>query len=218
MTNDNGINDIVTDQEILSQVKFMLKIVNTNEHDTYLLQAINDGVRQLRNNFSLIPLIAQLQIDKQTLSVQVPKGFYELRGRNPIRTFSGNVKNAIAPSVPTDGFYKGQFNDIEDAKVVNGYIYFGSAVTDTMCQISFLGLNVDSNGNLSIPRIADLAVRFYAMAQFYLLEGNPLYSEFMRRFRHEKRFVRGEYARSDSQDQKLDSEGINKFNVNTNYY
>ena len=218
MTNDNGINDVVTDQEILSQVKFMLKIRDTNEHDTYLLQLINDAVRLLRNNFSLIPFIAQLQIDQTTFSVQLPKGCYKLHGGNPIRTFSGDAKNAIAPSVPTDGFYKGSFNDIADAQVVGGYIYFGSNIKDTMCQISYLGLNYDDNGNLMIPRIADMCIRFYAMAHFYLAEGNPLYAQYLRDYKREKRFVRGEYANSDSQDNKLNSEGINKFNINTNYY
>lgn len=221
MTNDNGINDVVTDQEILSQVKFVLRITDTNEHDTLILQFINDGVRLLRNNFSLIPLIARLQIDPLTHSVKLPKGFYELNGSNPIRTFnnSDNVNHgALAPSAVVDGFYKGSFSPCLSAKVVGGYIYFGSETTDNMCEIAFLGLNVDSNGNLQIPRIADLCVRYFTIAEMCLMlpDKGEQYALYQKRFKEQKRYVRGEYAKSDSQDDKGVEEGYNKFNFNTN--
>ena len=221
MTNDNGINDTVTDQEILSQVKFILRIKDTNEYDTLLLQFINDGVRLLRNNFTLVPLICQLQIDQTSLSARLPKGFYELNGTNAIRTFSSSTVNAIAPSVPVDGYYKGTFNEGATAQIIGQYINFGSGVKDDMCQIAYLGLNLDTNGNLSIPRIADLCIRWYAAAEF-CLQGTPeqqnLYPVYEKRFKKQKRYIRGEYAKGDTQDNKKSAEGHNKFNFNTNTF
>lgn len=216
MTNDNGINDTVTDQELLSQVKFTLKIKDTNEHDAYLLQQINDGVRSLHNNFSLIPFVARLQINKTTLSAQLPKGFYQLNGQNAIRTFTESPDKSIAPSVPNDGFFKGEFNSNRTAQIVGNYIQFGSDVKDDYCEIAYLGNNVDSQGNIQIPRIADLCVRWYACYMYYLELSDPRFKEFKTLYLEQRRFVRGEYAKSDSQDNKRASEGFNKFNFNIN--
>lgn len=214
MTNDNGINDQVTEQELLSQVKFMLKIKDTNEHDTSLLQYINDGVRKLRNNFALVPLVAQLQIDLTTFTAKLPKGFYKLNGQYPIRTFSQNV---AAPLPVMDGFYVGKFNDYASAQVVGEYIRFGSDIKDNYCQISYLGTNLTPSGELAIPRIADMCVRYYAMFNHYLSEQNPLWQFYKGEYDKEKRFVRGEFANLDNQDGRKVSEGYNKFNANTNF-
>lgn len=218
MTNDNGINDVVTEQELLSQVKFHLRIRDTSEHDAWLLQMINDGVRQLRNNFTLIPLVCQLQIDPTTYLARLPKGFYKLNGQNPIRTFKSDPNGANSPDWVSDGFYKGAFNDYYSAQVIGDYIQFGSDLKEFNCQISYLGLNVNAQGELEIPRIADLCVRFYAMYQFAFSEKDPAYQEYKNEYMKQRRFVRGEFANSDSQNDKGVSDGFNKFNVNPRFF
>jgi hypothetical protein len=220
MTNDNGIFDVVSENEILQRVKLKLGISDTPLHDAYLYNSLNDKVRQLRNFFVFPSQIAQIPIDLTTFTAPLPKGFIILEGHNPIRTFKAlNDINSTAPYAPTTGFYKGDFNNNTSARVKDNYIWFGSAIEDLWCEISYIGINTDENGDLVLPRVADLCLTFGVCADFCLERGDPSqmakYATYVHEYKVEKRYIRGLAAENDAQDTKRVADINNKFAFKT---
>jgi hypothetical protein len=223
MTNDNGINNSVTSQEILSAVKFELGIFNTNDHDAYILQAINNRLRDMTNLLTVVPLVAQLQIDLVTFTAKLPVNFMWLNGVNPIRTFTDLPTNTpsvtVSPAYVGDGFYKGSLSTPLGAQIPPPYnhVYFGSDTTDTMCMIAFMGTNIDANGSLVLPRIADNYLTKGACADWCRSRGDAsqkaLFQSYDLEAKKAKAKVRGFAAHSDPQDQKRLAEINNKFAI-----
>jgi hypothetical protein len=220
MTNDNGIYDVVSENEIIQRVKLKLGISDTPLHDAYLYNSLNDKVRQLRNFFVFPSHVAQIPIDLTTFTAPLPKGFIILEGHNPIRTFASiGSLNSSAPYMPTNGFYKGSFNNNTSARVKDGYVWFGTQIEDSYCQISYIGIALDENGELSLPRVADLCLTYGVMSDFCLERGDPSqmakYATYLHEYKVEKRYIRGLAAESDSQEGKRIADINNHFAFKT---
>lgn len=220
MTSDNGVYDVVSENEIIQRVKLKLGIMDTNGHDAYLYNSLNDKVRQLRNFFTFPSHIAEIPIDLTTFTAPLPKGFIILEGQNPIRTFASlGSLNSTAPNMPTSGFYKGSFNNNTSAVVKDNYIWFGSQIEDSWCQISYIGIALDANGELSLPRVADLCLTYGVCAEFCLERGDASqmakYPTYTHEYKVEKRYIRGLAAENDSQANKRVADINNKFSFKT---
>ena len=220
MTNDNAIYDTVSENEIVQRVKLKLGISDTLLHDAYLYNSLNDNLRRLRNFFVFPSCIAQIPIDLTTYTAPLPKGFIILEGHSPIRTFASiGSLDSSAPYMPTNGFYKGSFNNNTSARVKDGFIYFGSAVEDTYCQISYIGVALDENGDLLLPRVADMCLTWGVMAEFCLERGDALqqakYATYLHEYKVEKRYIRGLAAENDAQETKRVADINNKFAFKT---
>ena len=220
MTNDNGLFDSVSENEILQKVKFRLGITDTPMNDAYILEVINDKLRDLVNFFTFTPKIAQLPIDLVNFVAPLPKGFLYLYGKSPVRTFTSNTTTPsvlTTPNAIADGFFKGTLSDHDFASVMDGYLRFGTGVTDNWCQISFIGANLDANGELKIPRAADRCLTYGAMADFCLERGDAAqsakYQIYDLKYKKEKAIIKGRFAHSDPQDEKRTSDIMNHMNI-----
>ncbi len=202
MTDEKGIFETISIDEVLAACKMELNLFDTTLQDSYLENAIYQGLGKLRNFFTHTEMIAQIPIDLVTLSAPIPNGFIQENGENPIRTFSTlptatTALNYIPTAPNLSGFYKGVLNQCYSAQIVDGYIRFGSETTDTYCQLAYLGVNLDANGEAAIAGTFLMALQNYACAQYSRSRGDKsLYPSYIDDFYKEKRFLRGLYNTS----------------------
>lgn len=207
MNNNIGLFDTISAEYIVAGAKMELDLTSTTTQDVYLLNKTNEAIGALRNCYTLIPAIAELPIDLVTYSAQLPSGFVRLMGSNSVRlledtldvSVNGNtIQGTITPVNPTDGFYKGNLAPYTTAQVVDGYIYFGSDITQTKCQISYVSTNIDANGDLKIPSLAYRPIVAYLCSEWLYKNNDSRYQKWERRWANGKRWFAGIMAQPDS--------------------
>ncbi len=206
MNQDIGIFDTITDDYILSGVKMELDLTSSTTQDFYLLNKINEGLGALRNTYTLIPAVAILPINKDTLSAELPRGYNKTRGKNPIRMLlnnAGRPNPVLSPVGSLDGFFKGDLAYGLTAQIVDGYIWFGSTLSNDniipdTCELSYTSTNIDANGNLKIPALAYRPLYAYACSEYLHKIGDNRYQKWDKRWRDGKRWLRGVMAEPDS--------------------
>lgn len=212
MNNDIGLFDTITADYIVNGAKMELDLVSTTTQDVYLLNKVNEGLGALRNFYTQVPQIAVLDINPVTLSAQVPNGFIRLMGNNSVRLLDDSVNILIGdkkqqgnlPVPPTsDGFFKGNLAYYAGAKVVDGYIYFNNDITQTQCEISYLGTNIDEKGDLKIPAIAYRVLLSFVCSEWLYKNNDKRYAKWDERWRSGKAWLRGIYNTPDELETKL---------------
>jgi hypothetical protein len=208
MTDEEGIFETISIDEVIAACKIELNLFDTTLQDGYIENAIYIAMGKMRNFFTHTQMIAQIPIDLTTLSAPIPLGFAQTNGEQPIRTFSelptvippNNTVNNYGnfPSVPNrSGFFKGTLNISYSAQIDNGYIWFGSDTTDTYCQLAYRGINLDANGDMAIPSTALMMLQNYACATYSRSRGDKsLYPSYINDFYNERRRLRGVYNKS----------------------
>jgi len=203
MNNDIGLFDTITAEYIVAGAKMELDLTSTTTQDVYLLNKVNEGLGMIRS-FTLIPAIAELEIDPVTFSAKCPSWFTRLQGSNPIRlidpldTQIDVQRTGLAPTNNVDGFFKGGLNTSFSAEVVDGYIYFGSAVTATKCEISYISTNIDANGNIKIPSLAYTPLVSFLCSEWLRKNNDSRFQIFATRWKEGKRWIKGIFAQADS--------------------
>jgi hypothetical protein len=207
MNNNIGLFDTITAEYVVAGAKMELDLTSTTTQDMYLENKCNEGIGALRSCYTLIPAIAELPIDPVTYSAQLPSGFVRLRGNSPVRLidndFSINangtqLQGSIGVVTNNSGFFKGDLNYYMGAEVVDGYIYFGSAVNQTMCEISYVSTNIDANGDLKIPALAYRPLLAFLCSEWLFKMNDPKSAKWDLRWRNGKRWFAGIMAQPDT--------------------
>lgn len=77
-----------------------------------------------------------------------------------------------APFVTNSPFIGGiQDGYIPTINIQDGKIYFSNNITNTECTISYLGVNIDSNGDMQIPKMNERPIRYFIMAEWKRANG-----------------------------------------------
>lgn len=81
-----GLYDTISSKFVLAGVKMRLQLSNTTSEDMYLTDIINNGIKRLRNNSTMIPTQATIPI--YDFKAQLPDGFIKFSKSLPIRLYS----------------------------------------------------------------------------------------------------------------------------------
>ena len=212
MNNEIGLFDTISADYIVAGAKMELDLTSTTTQDFYLENKVNEGIGALRSAYTLIPSIAVLDIDPDTFSVKLPKGFVKLLGKNSIRILDNtrnqsnngkDVQGTTSPVGNSNGFFKGDLAINFTAEVVDGYIYFGSAITQDKCEISYIGTNIDANGELKIPALAYRPLLAFVCSEWLFKNNDPKSAKWERRWMQGKRWFKGVMAEPDSLEAQL---------------
>jgi hypothetical protein len=212
MNNEIGLFDTISADYIVAGAKMELDLTSTTTQDFYLENKVNEGIGALRSAYTLIPSIAVLEIDPDTFSAKLPKGFVRLMGKNSVRILD-NTRNqsdngtvilgTTSPIGNSNGFYKGDLAINFTAQVVDGYLYFGSAITQTMCEISYVGTNIDANGELKIPALAYRPLLAFVCSEWLFKNNDPKSQKWDLRWKQGKSWFKGIMAQPDAMEAQL---------------
>jgi len=97
MNQQIGTYDYIDRNFVLAGAKSQLGLRETTSEDAYLIDAINDGVKNLRIFGTFIPIVTQLEIDHEgsTPKALLPTGFSKFFKKDPI-VFVNSQGNAVA--------------------------------------------------------------------------------------------------------------------------
>jgi hypothetical protein len=200
----------ITIQEMIAQVKGRLKLTNTTSEDPILRQYLSEGAGEMMTTLDLPQFTATINID--CFVAELPCNFVGFnRGSecDPplVFTVAGRVQqpsvisscyaanfNVVYTGGPflTASPYQGFSCDcgIPIINIQNGKIYFSNNVDATECTISYMGLNVDENGKILIPKLNARPLTNFAMYQWCLDNGKP-WQEYQRIWTQGKRHRTG---------------------------
>lgn len=111
MNQSIGLYDYLDRNFVLAGVKSQLGLRESTSEDAYLIDAINDGIKNLRIYGTMVPIITQLEIDHEgsTPKAKLPQGFVKFVKDYPIvyvnadgQATSG-VSSQVITSIATDG-------------------------------------------------------------------------------------------------------------------
>lgn len=149
--------DYTTLDQMLAQAKVELRLDYTNSEDFYILRFLLKCSEEMMTKTEFIEKPEILPIDCGIAIL--PCDFVKFDRPYPLRfTCNGLPDNAYSWLTVT---YTGgpMFNCLpcnSGVPVINiqdGKIQFSTHITATECEISYLGLNIDADGKLKIPRI-----------------------------------------------------------------
>ncbi len=175
---------IINSEQIVVRTKGRLRLMETSEHDSYLLKLIEEGARGL--NSSATYKIQCCEVDIDCNKAKLPDSFESLE-YFCIDGCCGNcttVPVTVPPtpvvcSCPSVFFYSKQAlmngGCDEDGScgwygnyfyIQNGYIYFSSTVTADTVKIWYRGFNTDSDGLMIVDEECERGLSAYAAFQF----------------------------------------------------
>jgi len=210
-----GTFEFITSDYVVAGAKMRLGIKNSTEDDLYLKDLCNTGVKRLRNLLTLVPAVAQLPIvgGKAKLPqgfVKFPKGNYpiiyvnsagvadpaNIRGIAPIN--NNNPFFTDTPFPIGQGFYP--YGGI--CNVENGYLFFEGEITAQNVKIVYLSTNIDLDGEVQIPAIAEDTLVAFICWQYGLTIGNNpnLTATSERTFKSGKQWLKGLSAMPESNE------------------
>lgn len=173
MNSKYGTYETIPISELVAGCKMHLGIKNSTEDDLFLYDLANEGVKQLRNLYTLVPAVATLPIANG--KAKLPVGFVRFaKGKFPIRFVQSNglVNPSTTLNTPiytnSEFYTDNPFADLEQylpftgtVNLVNGYLFFEGNIEESFVKIGYLSTNLDDNGNVVIPAIAERTVRSY---------------------------------------------------------
>lgn len=207
-----GSFEQITTEYIVAGSKLKLGIRDSSEDDLYLADLVNLGVKRLRNLFTLVPAVAQLPI--VDFKAKLPEGFVRFNHPIPI-TFTDEFGKAVTqgvgnPVFVNNAFYTNspyEFGADQSTRVsgsyniVNGYIFFSSGTTATHCKIAYLSTNVDEDGEVAIPAIAEDALTAFVCWNYcrtYFQKYSAVANDYKLEWMNGKRHLKAIYNMDDS--------------------
>ena len=178
MTPKLGSYNVVTVRYILSGIKMRLGLRDTSTDDLLLKDLIVEGIKRMRLPNLFIRAIAFLPIENKR--AELPEDFVRFDKQFPIRFVDDNGQQTTqngAPIYIDNTFFTSDPNANKDVffpstVTHNGqYLYFSSDVDATRCEISYLSVNYDCNGDLVITQDMESPLISYVMWQYGLM--NP---------------------------------------------
>jgi len=166
MDNKLGTYEQVTIDYVVSGCKMRLGIKDSSEDDLFLADSVNRGLKRLRNLGMFIPAVTTVQINDNH-TAKLPLGFIRFNQPYPIVFVDAEgqlIQNGWyqVPRYINNTFYTDspisatqQYTTGGTVNQVNGYLFFSSDITARFAKIEFLTSNVDDNGELVVPAIAE---------------------------------------------------------------
>lgn len=162
---------VVTNESVLTIVKQMLRLSDTTDHDIYLSQQINEGVRRLSTNETLII--------KNCTATANNSRFYLPVDCKQILAFRSSTSCLQGTFVDTNFFTQCGCNALISSNgisplsnlidIVGRWAYLILAVEDgSTFEIAYQALNSDESGLMVINEEAQIAVQNYAAWKFAL--------------------------------------------------
>lgn len=191
--------EYVTIAEMIAQIKGRLGLTHTNSQDPILRQHLGELSGEMMTTLDLPQFTATLKIDGFVADLPCNfVGFNKGTQWNPPLVFT--VDGQIPDRNVISSCYASNFNVVYTGgpfltaspysnfpcgfglpviNIQNGKIYFSNNVDATECTISFMGLNIDDNGKVLIPKLNARPLINGAMYQWCLDNGRP-YDEYKR--------------------------------------
>jgi hypothetical protein len=168
---DSGIGSFETTtlDSILAGAKMRLRLRDTTSEDLLLKDVIVEGLKKSRVPSLFIRKETYIEIDN--LVALLPCDFVKFDKVNPIRLIDNNNQGTwIIPQFIDNTFFSydpdvstfGPFVRYGTVSQVGKYLYFSSDISSLRAIISYLGTNVDEDGEIVIPEIMDSVLVAYA--------------------------------------------------------
>ncbi len=198
MNQNLGLYSTITSDYIVAGVKSQLNLREDSSWDLKFADDVNLGLQQLRNCFSFIPATTVLPILQH--KVELPDGFIRLYTSNP--TYSSytfvNSDGSPVTTVDVSGVIITPGTNF-DPQVIDGWMLFPTWITAQWVRIFFLSANLDANGDIKIPAIAEIALRSFVCQYYYEAQQNfNAAAVYERRFGRYKAWLTGVFATPDA--------------------
>ncbi len=209
-----GTYEYITSDYVVSGVKMRLGIKNSTEDDLYLKDLCNMGIKELRNLYTLVPAIATLPIVDG--KAKLPEGFVKFnKGNYPIVYVnqSGKVDmdnqrwasplNNNNPFFTDSPFVDSGFYPYSGlCNVENGYLFFEGNLESQFVKIAYLSTNLDENGEVKIPAIAERTLTAYICWNYCrtIRERPDIIAGYEYEFKKGKQWLKGLSAMPDSNE------------------
>lgn len=175
---DSGIGSFETTtlDSILAGAKMRLRLRDTTSEDLLLKDLIVEGLKKSRVPSLFIRKEECIEIDN--LVAQLPCDFVKFDKINPIRLIDNDNQGTWIIPQFTDNTFFSYDNDLESYNsyirfgtvTQNGkYLYFSSDIESRRALISYLGTNVDQDGEIVIPELMDSVLVAYACWKYGMI-------------------------------------------------
>lgn len=175
---DSGIGSFETTtlDSILAGAKMRLRLRDTTSEDLLLKDLIVEGLKKSRVPSLFIRKEEYIEIDN--LVAQLPCDFVKFDKINPIRLIDNDNQGTWIIPQFTDNTFFSYDNDLESYNsyirfgtvTQNGkYLYFSSDIESRRVLISYLGTNVDQDGEIVIPELMDSVLVAYACWKYGMI-------------------------------------------------
>lgn len=175
---DSGIGSFETTtlDSILAGAKMRLRLRDTTSEDLLLKDLIVEGLKKSRVPSLFIRKEEYIEIDN--LVAQLPCDFVKFDKINPIRLIDNDNQGTWIIPQFTDNTFFSYDNDLESYNsyirfgtvTQNGkYLYFSSDIESRRALISYLGTNVDQDGEIVIPELMDSVLVAYACWKYGMI-------------------------------------------------
>lgn len=204
----------ITLDDVRERTKMSLNLQSTTEQDDYLDVLILEGLRQLNTYYNLTKFTTCVEIEDS--KAKLPYGVSQVLGVRFV-----NEGGSCAPLWYADmKFLKTcQCSDIENVcsfvgtYMINGsYIHFNSDISSGKCEIAYMGLNVNDDGDLIIYEDYERALSAYACWKFMQTYHKDypfnLTFEYKKEWVAQKTYLRGSAQAEDFQRNKREIQNI----------
>lgn len=175
---DSGIGSFETTtlDSILAGAKMRLRLRDTTSEDLLLKDLIVEGLKKSRVPSLFIRKEEYIEIDN--LVAQLPCDFVKFDKINPIRLIDNDNQGTWIIPQFTDNTFFSYDNDLESYNsyirfgtvTQNGkYLYFSSDIESRRALISYLGTNIDQDGEIVIPELMDSVLVAYACWKYGMI-------------------------------------------------
>jgi hypothetical protein len=212
---DLGKFAILSLDEAVADAKQTLRIMETSEHDNFMIRLANEAMNHMTANDTYIKKTETVDIIDGR--AKLPCGFIRLLGT---RFTSGNepygyiyVDTAFLTESHASESYVGTYHYSRAFQINNGYIVFNNPqIADTQMRIAFEGRNVDSSGMMVINSRQLRGVNAYICWKFtrsyFELYPSNLSESYHREWINQKRFMTGLTANERFNENKEEIAGI----------
>lgn len=174
--------DYTTFREILAKVKIALGIIDGTLEDSQIRLHAITAAAEMMTAKETVELTATLEICD--FMAKLPCEFVELDREDSVVFTTDGIVDRNAWWSNWNMVYTGEafltcspFNGACDPyqvpviEVQDGYLHFSNNITATEVKISYLGLLIDENGDVKIPKINSLPIEYYCYWIYGALTG-----------------------------------------------
>lgn len=209
---DYSTYSVVSLDTVVAGAKMRLGIKNSTEDDMYLKDLAIEGVKKMRAAKSYVQAYAVLPI--VNLRAELPSNFVMLNKFNGVALVDSEgdadfSNGAALPFNTGEPFYKNSpytlapLTRAGSFQIQNGYIYFGSTVSQSYVAIMYLAVNQNEDGDIIIPEVYQNYLIPYLCYQWCLTNNDNRFSSYQRSYETNLRAVRGTLNLPDASEQQL---------------
>ncbi len=219
---DSGIGSFETTtlDAILAGAKMRLRLRDTTSEDLLLKDLIVEGLKKSRVPSLFIRKEEYIEIENYVS--QLPCDFVKFDKINPIRLIDNNNEGSwLIPQFIDNTFFSydpdinnyGLYTRFGTVTQNGKYLYFSSDISALRALISYLGTNVDQDGEIVIPEIMDSVLVAYACWKYGMVYPERMPSDIRSAWEMEyklnKKAVKGIQNLPSSLEQRLNTWRMN---------